>query len=305
MMSWLILPAVLALLIKLYMLAKQYKKTWINYKWISLVGSLAALNLSEVLIYSSYINANYSDFILRSYFIFCCISLTYSCAYVSNTDKYPIQKFVLYAHYLTALLLTCSFFTSTAMINGYSDNGIFVTAIKGDYFWAFQCFLITSVSLSLASLIFNYLSEDDKSIKIGYAYTMLGFAPLGITILVISTLMLLGFNANGSGLIPIATTLLLLITATGKSPHLLKNDPRALVPITKEAELQRIFSKVRTQSSLGRMPLKDAINTIEFQIISYTLNKNNGNMSLTARDLGMSRSTLYGRLKIHKSKETL
>ena len=299
MMSWLILPAVLALLIKLYMLAKQYKKTWINYKWISLVGSLAALNLSEVLIYSSYINANYSDFILRSYFIFYCISLTYSCAYVSNTDKYPIQKFVLYAHYLIALLLTCSFFTSTAMINGYSDNGIFVTAIKGDYFWAFQCFLITSVSLSLASLIFNYLSEDDKSIKIGYAYTMLGFAPLGITILVISTLMLLGFNANGSGLIPIATTLFLLITATGKSPHLLKNDPRALVPITKEAELQRIFSKVRTQSSLGRMPLKDAINTIEFQIISYTLNKNSGNMSLTARDLGMSRSTLYGLSLIH------
>ena len=191
------------------------------------------------------------------------------------------------------------------MMNGYSDNGIYVKAIKGDYFWVFQCFSILSVSASLTSLIYNYLSENDKLIKIGYAYTILGFAPLGITVLLITSLMLLGYNANGSGLIPLATTFFLLITSKGRSPHSLKSDRRALLPNTKEAHLQRIFSKVRTHYSLGHMPLKEAVDTIELQIINYTLNKNDGNMSLTARDLGMSRSTLYGRLKLLKSKEAL
>lgn len=301
-MSWLIIPAIVALMLKVFMLSKQFKLPWVGQTWVGLVTALAGLNLSEVLVYSTHIRGDYSDYILRSYFVFATISLTYCYAYIANQTKYPFQRLVLHTHSVITVLLVSLFLFSPSMISGYTDDGLHVHAIKGDSYWLFQLFSMISIIISIATLVWNYKKEACKSVKLAYAYTMLGLAPISSCILVITTLMPLGYNVNASGIIPLATTAFLIISSKGKKNHLLEADSKQLLPNTKEDELRRTFSHVRNQSASGTISLKDATDTIELEIIRYTLHKNNGNMTLTARSLSMSQSTLYSRLKTHTSK---
>ena len=306
-MSFFVFPAGLALIAKVVMLISQFKLPWVGQKWIGLVCSLAALNLAELLAYSAYSEGIVSDYLLRFYYAFCLSSLLYSYAYICDPAKYAIQKIILSAHLFLGGLLGVAFLLTSLMIDGAVLNGTYITANKSVFFWVFEIFAVSSVILSLGTLFYNYKKAESKTVKIAYVYTIFGLAPLALCIIVIISMIALGYGANGSAIIPVATTVFLFISAKGRNSHLLDTDPRTLNPFSEEAALNRVFQKVQTQSVIGNMALKDAIETIELELIEYTLAQHQGNMSQTAQSLGVSRSTLYGRLKTlakHKSERT-
>lgn len=64
-----------------------------------------------------------------------------------------------------------------------------------------------------------------------------------------------------------------------------------------EASTAKMIELAQTQSALNNIGLKETVTKIEGALIEYKLARNNDNISETARQFGVARSTLKKKLK--------
>lgn len=296
-MTWFMLPAGIALFLKWWILFNSYTQEWVNKSWLSFVAVLAMLNFSELLIYAGYFSGQSLNLLLKSYYVCCVTGLVYGYFYVKDSTNYSVQKYLSFAISATGIVLIPIILFSDTVVGGYAENTVPVAAIKGKLFWTFEIFTLLSVVASVSTLFYNYAKSKDPIQQIAYAYTIAGLLLLAVSVLTIIVLMILGINANGTGIIPIATTLFLLITVKGKNTHLIAKDPRKLNPLSAESAMAKQIEWAQTQMALNKVGLKEAVTNIEAALIHYKLDKNDGNISETARQFGVARSTINKKLE--------
>ena len=258
---------------------------------------LALLNLAEVLIYAGHSTGLSLNLLLKSYFVCCVMGLIFGYLYVADGVRYPIQKYLGVSIAIFGAIQIIAILGLDAVVGRYSLNSMPVVAQKGELFWIFQIFVLSSVFFACLVMFYNYAHAKDPKQQVAYAYTIAGVALLVLSIITIVVFMMLGIDANSTGIVPIATTFFLLITAKGKNTHLITKDPRRLNPLSMEAATATQIDRVQTQSALNNVSLKESVANIEVALIRYKLEKNQGNISETARQLGVARSTINKKLQ--------
>ena len=195
--------------------------------------------------------------------------------------------------------------TTDHILAGASELSYTLTAVRGNYYWLYQVFMVVSIVLTIACLVSNYRDSDEPEQEVRNFYALASMAPLIIVTIVVVVLMKLGFGVNATFVFPIASTAFLLILIKGKYSQSLHRDPRGIVPNSLEARLASIITQANTQYSLEKISHKELMATLEKAVIQYKYQKNNGNVSRTANSMKIDRSTLYNKFKTLEVRESI
>jgi hypothetical protein len=290
---WILCTAALALIIKFYVLLTNSKHQWAGRQWISLVLSYGALNLSELLVYFSlWIDASPS-WLIKAYFVAGVLCIAASFDYV-RSGSIAWQRALNYAIYSSATVLCLIILFSDLIIGLYQVGSMPVKSTKGALFPVYVFYALSCIPLTFGTLIINYKNCKDASKRIDYAYTMIAFVPIALTIAVVLVLIAVGLNANGSMVVPIATTAFLMITVLGKISSDINLDPRNFVnPFGSRARRSRRVIRAQTQFLLGHQTYNDAMATIQSSLIDGLIDEHGGNISKASRESGIDRGLFY------------
>jgi len=296
-MSIIFIPALISLLLKLFVLAHVIKGGRISNLFLSLIVVFAAHNAIETLGYLLYYKSN-SDIafiIFRFYYIttiylLLCI-LLHGLSISKLENQFTTLSLIGAATTLSALVL----FTNTVVAGEYTI-GYSMTAVKGDYYWLFSAFLISSLVSTIAALTYGYRTFSTQLEKTRCKYSLLALMPIFIISSVAITLKIVDAKVNAAGLIPIATTLFLIIILQTESKHKLSNI-RRLLPLSLERQTANNFLLLLdnyVKNSGKDNAYKELQHGIEREVVSYSLKKCNNNITHTANMMGIrNRSTLY------------
>lgn len=295
-MTWFMLPAILGILVKLYLLLSSTRRKWISGGLVGLVSILALHNFSELLLFNGFVRHLNAEYLMRAYYL-CAISVsTYAFWYSYKGDRTRSKKLPATV-ILIALLLSFAVTTSDFVIAGAASLTYSVTAVKGDYYWFFQVFSLVASLGTLTYLVLNYLRSESASEQIRNFYALVSMVPLVITGVAIICLMSLGVKINATFVFPIASTLFLIILIKGKYSESLINDPRSFIPFSAEGQLNSSMKASNLLYRIGEIDHKMHMADLEKSTILYMLSKNKGNISKTAASMKINRTTLYGKFK--------
>lgn len=296
------LPAAIALVIKLWLLNSARLKPWVGHRWTGFVAVFAVHNISELLVFNQFANGLPGDFLVRCYHACVTLVLIYGFIYIMNEHKFHWQKRVAeFVGVLGACLIAIIFF-SDFVVAGYTSLSYSLTAVKGDGYLIFQLFSMVCTSLIVGTLVFNFRKAEEQKDEIDYFYTLMALLPLAIATVTITGLMMLGFSLNGLIFIPIASTLFLLITLKGKNSVLLGRDLRSLLPFSLERRLRVALCLAETQYVAENISHQEAMVMIEKALMEYKQDKHKGNVSKAAESMGLVRSTFYSKMnRLEKS----
>lgn len=296
-MILLMVPATISFLIKAFIL-------WVARETLSLkqptilVGLVAIAmlhNITEVVGFSLLVQGENPEYLFRIYYVLTLALLGYVSAYalkVSNLNLPLARPIYLAAGGIVSVLLLIP----GPVIDGYHNIGYSVTANRGDFYWMFQLLVLFFLISTIVYLILGYRRSSEAETKIGCIYTLLAFFPLVLVCGGVIALMAAGIKINATVVIPIATTLFIIITVATEARHR-STDIRRYLPWSREWQLVRKLLATVSDFSLGKIPLKNAVEQAEALMIAYKLNQHNGNVSTAAADMGMPRATLYHKLK--------
>ena len=295
-MAFVLIPASLALLLKLYFLSSPSKRSWAGSKWVAFTAVLTALNMSEVLIYVTASRGVYPDQLLKLYYACCSVGAAYAFYYVMDSSKYRLQSYAALLINICTVILVLGILFSNDIVGGYTQPNLPIVAKKGAAFWLFAVQILCVLPLVLVTLIYNALNSSDRSEQIAYVYTLKAMAALVIVSAGVMLLKLFGIEANGTGIIPLATSWFVYQTSIGKNSFLIEKDPRIFIPNSKESEAARQINWSHAQFGINDRPLKKTLKEIEIALIMQRLREHDGVKSRTAKSLGISRSTLDDKL---------
>jgi len=290
------LPAIVGILVKLYLLLSTSRRAWISKSLIGLVWVMALHNLSELLLFNSFVRHLNADYLMRAYYVCTICISTYAFAYAAG-EKFIINRLLSGTVACAAFTLILVVMVSDHIIVGTTALTYTITAIKGEAYWLFQSFALIVALSTLYRLIVNYFDSKSAKEQIRNFYALASMIPLIFTVVLIVSLMSFGVQVNATFVFPIATTLFLLILVKGKYSQDLNKDPRSLIPFSAEAELDSSMKNSKLQYCLGEIDHKEFIASLEKSVIIYNLSKHGGNISKTAEAMRIKRTTLYGKFK--------
>ena len=292
-MALFICLAGVALALKLIVFSSGRGKEWADKKWMCLLLTYAAFNAAEFVMYLSLYYELISSHLIKIYFICSVLCLTASFDYVAN-NKYVSQRIAVMILYSASVLLCIAIGFSDLIIGAYIDNSMPIKSEKGQMFFLYLGFALLSISLIITTLIMNYKKASSVNLKVDYAYTLVAFIPLALAIILILSLMALGFNSNGSAIIPLATTIFLMITVKGKVTYSISTDPRLIIePMSLKSVKSRQINKIKTQFLLGNKSYSETIKEIETALVDSLIDEHGGNISAAARASSMDRGMIY------------
>lgn len=304
-MTWFMLPAIIGILVKLYLLFGVRRNVLINHAVIGLVSVLALHNLSELLLFNSFVKSLDANHLIRAYYVCSIMVSSYALYYALSLSKFnsKVNTFLFCA--IPALCLSLTVLMSNFIIAGASELSYTITALKGNQYWVYPIFLIASMVLTISCLLVNYRNSESPDHEVRNFYALASMTPLlGIPVVVVG-LMSVGIAVNATFVFPIASTLFLLILIKGKYSLSLHRDPRGIVPNSLESQLATIISQANAQYSFEKISHKELMASIEKAVIQYKYLKNDRNVSRTANSMKIDRSTLYNKFKALEVRESV
>jgi len=304
-MGILVIPASFSLAIKLLILAVLIARKSHSRIFNSMLFVFAAHNICEILIYLEMFNNINTDWLVRVYYSLSIMAMMHMLAYAFEVSK--VAKLSEKISYIAAFSIVAVFamLFSDTIVTGSAPLGYTVTAVHGSGYWLFQTLVVSSMSATIVALALGYRKSPDHLTQTQCLYTLLAIAPLTLVGPIVVALQALGVAINASLLLPIFSTLYLAVIILGESTHRL-TDIRMYLPKSLEHETSKKLFNACALYSTNTFSIKEAQDDIERTLILHALKKNKYNVSKTARQIQMKRSTLYSvcnRLGIEPSPE--
>ena len=302
-MSLLLLPASISLLLKLFILWTVIKGGRVSILFLSLIAIFALHNAVEIfaLSYMLFYQGSHIEQILRPFYIitvFAIMYITLHALTISETIKKTMTvSLVVIASALSSLILLSDF-----IIAGHYSIGYSISAVKGSYDWLFAAAAIIGVSISVGVLVYGYRNAATQIKSTRCLYSLYALIPIFLVAFITVTCKLLNIPLNATAIMPIATTVFLFIVIKTESKHKLSEIKR-LLPMSLERKTADNFLNMLdeyVQNSNKEDVYKNLQSSIEREIICYSLEKSNNNITHTANMMGLkNRSTLYSMLNRH------
>ena len=301
-MSMYFLPALVSLLLKLFVLSIVVRGGKVSVLFLSLICVFALHNGIELVGYVQHLNSQTIDIYFRLYYVATIYLLMYILLHGLTSSKFE-NVFITTVVVAIATFMSLFVLFSDTIIAGQYSIGYSVAAILGPYYSAFKFYVLASLLLSSAALIYRYKSAASQLESTRCLYSLFALSPVILACFLTMLFRILEIDINGAGLLPIATTLFLIIVLKGESKHQL-SDIRRFLPLSPERAIsENVMKMVNTYVNQGQKAdaYKKLQAGIEKEIIFYTLNKCNNNISKTTQMMGLkNRSTLYSMMKRQK-----
>ena len=291
------MPAMLAFLAKIWLIAKVKNEPWMDKLWIGFVSVLALLNLSELLLYSGLVDAQTLGLMTRNYYVWCTVGLAYSFAYVMNANKYSIQRYFSYIVFGAAGFLCVAFLFTDILVSAATMDGLVITSTKSEFYPLFSAFGGITAVLTLCVLGYNYHKETEAKQQIAYTYTVIGLIPVMFAAVALNLFLARGYSVNGSAVLPVLTTVFLLVTARGRDSSMISRDPRQMLPFGPESAAAKLIRFAQTKSALNENDFEKTMLLMSYGVLLQRLAANNGNRTKTADEMGISRSSVQRKIK--------
>lgn len=298
-MSYYMAPALLGLALKLLILVYALKSRRSDALLISLILVFALHNSIELFGYALLIDGQTVSMLFRSYYVVTIFGLLFICNHAFNTSKLslPGANYTLTA---CALVIGAGIVLSDSIVAGHYSIGYAISAIKGEYYAAFALFCMAALLVAIGSLLLGLRKAINELEANRCIYSLVALAPFALISPIILTFKIFGVDINAAGLTPLATTFFVYVMLKGESDHKL-TDIRRFLPFSVERRSAARFLELtdayaqKVNKTNAFAELRDGI---ERQAIVYTIEKCDGNISETARMMGLqNRSTLYSMMK--------
>lgn len=290
-MSIYILPAVLALAIKLMILGFSVKGRHQSSVFITMVLILALHNVCEVLGFLEFFDTGPKEYLLRLYYATTIWVTTFMLVYAIEVSRLKLTNWR-YGFMLVAAVISVSVLYTNTVVAGAESLGYIMTVVKGPHYWLFQLYVVAALLAIFPVIVIGYRRTNQHIVELQSIYTLFALAPLIIVGFSILLLMNIGVKVNAAAVIPIASTLFLLITLKSEYRHRL-TDVRRFIPFSAERRAANEIMEICSRYSRDEMPYRDGINEIERILVMQKYQKAKGNASATAESMGMPRSSLY------------
>ncbi len=290
----LLIPAVVAFVIKCFFLYSSMDSLKKNMFTVML--SISALHsLNELVGVGAFFLGNDVQLLMRLYYVMSVWWLGFALMYVFEV----LSSKAIFNHITIVLVAVISslFLFTDLVISGFESNGLVPTAVKADFYWIFQAFALGTIAASILLLskqIFFSKVSIDKQLKC--FYLLIGFLSPFITVICVIVMMQLGINISAVAIVPIATTLFVVFMVKSEQQHGLI-DLRRFIPWSRENKASKKVNLIFTRLTLKEITLKEAENEFQKLAIEYQKELTNNNISVAAKNLGISRSGLYSKIE--------
>lgn len=291
-MSVFALPALIALLTKLwvYKLARTNQGSSETFLWM--LSFFALHNLAEfIVIFHFFYSGNTQTILLKTYYVTLVFALAYMCILTMSIVN-KNRHFYFFAIFI-AFLLTLLIYLTDWIIAGVIPLDYTVTAIKGTYYFIFQFGVLFSFIWIIFALTKRYFSTVDLKVQLQCFYSLLALSPVLIVSVLVMAMMQMEYQYTGAMLLPFASTFVLLIIVwTEKDNDFIQISGR--LPFSAQRKIEKQIISIFRSHANNELDLIDTKNEMERVLVQYALDDSDSNVSITARKLGVQRSTLYG-----------
>lgn len=294
-MTWFMLPAVVGILVKLFLLFGIRRNIFVSNALIGLISVFVLHNVSELLLFNSFVQQVDANYLIRIFYVTATIAPAYSLYYVLALGKNQPKKPILFGAGAVALSLVVLMLFTDTLVSGATALTYTITAIKGNYYWVYQSLLLMNSMAVLVCLVYNYRKSATPQEEVRNFYALASMIPLIVVVPGVVILMKLGVAINATFILPIASTAFLLILIKGKYTDTLLYDPRGFVPYSLEGQLSTLISQANAQYNFENMSHKELMTKLERAVIIYKYQKNDKNITRTAKSMQMKRTSLYGK----------
>jgi len=294
-MSVFFAPALASLIFKVFVLSLVVRGGKVSIMFLSLICVFAFHNAIELIGYVQFLNDSSVELYFRPYYVATIYVFMYVLLHglaISRFENTVLTSvLVLIATALSLLVI----FTDT-IVAGHYSIGYSVSAIEGPFYWVFSLYILITLIASTSALLYRYRSAVSQLESVRCLYSLFALSPLILVSLVVLALKAAEVNINGAVLIPIATAVFLAIVLKGESQHKL-SDIRRFLPFSPERAISNNLMELidgYTHGGNQTDAYKNLHASIEREIIFYTLNKCDNNITRTTQMMGLkNRSTLY------------
>lgn len=296
-MTLYMLPAGIALVITLWVMLFSNNNRMGQGKLFSFVAILGIHHLTELALFSTMTQGLAGELILRTYYIATISVFVFGFFYIMNTEKFPVQKYLMLLIGGAGIALSLAFMVSDLMVVGATQIGYSITAIRGPAYSAFAVFSLFCMACWLVGLWSNYKSASSPREEVEHFYALLGMGMLAVMTTSIFALLYSDWNINATALAPIGSAIFMVYIIKGKNSYLLNKDIRRRIPFCMEWSLFRQIHLACAQYVFENISHKETLTIIERALVVYKLEKNQQNKNQTAKSMGVGQSTVYKKLE--------
>lgn len=298
-----IVPALIALIIKGYVLSVSTRDKGRSIIFISLCYCFFAQNIAECAGFIQHQSGDSAGFIVRAYLTASVCGLALICVYaLAITHSKTYKSFAKILGAVSFMLIMIIWLTDLIAVGAVSINYTYAVD-RGELYWSYHvfagsCFLITSLNLLLG--IFR---SNNPITVVQCGYTLAGILPIALAGFGVMAAMASGYQVNAVGIMPIATTLFLLLTLRSEDKHNL-TDIRKYLPYSRERIMTNEMMDLISSYSLGQIDYKEYKKGTEKLAVKYQLSRTNGNVSNAAKLMKVDRTTVAHMVKRHGLKDS-
>lgn len=208
-------------------------------------------------------------------------------------------------HFAAAVfvLLTVLITASDLLIAGFQIIDFSITRLPGEYYFAYQAFILLMLAFTVYILFFAHYFAKDNYNKSKLTNLLIGFLPFALTISAVVISMALGAKLNAAALFPLMFSLFLVVLAYNFGDGTIR-DLSIYVPFTKKnrmfcsivIEVVRHIQFVDSKIDINQMQL--AANK---KMIMMAYKMFNGHQRNAAKFLNISESDFSKKLKKYRS----
>ena len=124
-MKWIMLPALISLLIKFTAIYVCRKNWEYSNTFFYLIASIAAQNVTELLLFIDFFTGSVADFTLRSYYVCTIMMFAFLIAYATEISNLNSLKSIpIYSYFTSGILSTLIVFTNL-VVSGFFESYLF------------------------------------------------------------------------------------------------------------------------------------------------------------------------------------
>lgn len=221
-------------------------------------------------------------------FLFSIISMSFS---LTTKNMRPVY----YVLAVIFVLASVAIFWPKLTVANVHSLGYGLTRTAGSHYYLVQIALVGSVVVAVSHMLYQSFRRINYELQRAARSLLVSFSPMFMAIAFVVCLMAFGVGINGTivfSLCSILSTLLLIKNATRHGQISILR----LIPRTRENQLVKRITQIISNPEIG---LENSKAMMEKPLIEQSIALCNGNKSEAALLLGISRATLYRKLKQH------